>query len=50
MGCDNTAFAHMLKVKDYSVFSFVPRLMFWNLTKGWLCKLELFFFDVVVQT
>ena len=38
---DDTAFAHMLK--DYSVFSFVPRLTFRNETKGWnlLYKLNL---------
>ena len=31
MNFDDTAFAHMLK--DYSVFSFIPRLTFRNETK-----------------
>ena len=32
MNFDDTAFVHMLK--DYSVFSFVPKLTFRNETKG----------------
>ena len=47
MNFDDNAVAQMLK--DYSVFSFVLRVMFLNETKGYLSNLELVCFDVVVE-